>query len=105
MDRFTELLNFFFFNDPATTEIYTLSLHDALPISAAGFTLNVAAVRALAAGADAVILGRGDTKDPAALAASVRTSITAAVAADRLPIARLREAVRRLALLMGAATC
>src|SRR5438477_2800176 len=29
---------FFFFNDPATTEIYTLSLHDALPISAADFT-------------------------------------------------------------------
>src|SRR5258707_5207085 len=26
-------LIFFFFNDPATTEIYTLSLHDALPIS------------------------------------------------------------------------
>src|ERR1039458_10658644 len=25
----------FFFNDPATTEIYTLSLHDALPISSA----------------------------------------------------------------------
>src|SRR5258708_37549420 len=25
---------FFFFNDTATTEIYTLSLHDALPISA-----------------------------------------------------------------------
>src|SRR5438067_5008464 len=24
---------FLFFNDPATTEIYTLSLHDALPIS------------------------------------------------------------------------
>src|SRR2546429_4083554 len=24
---------FFFFNDPATTEIYTFSLHDALPIS------------------------------------------------------------------------
>jgi len=23
---------FFFFNDTATTEIYTLSLHDALPI-------------------------------------------------------------------------
>src|SRR2546422_7701583 len=28
-------LLFFFFNDTATTEIYTLSLHDALPISAA----------------------------------------------------------------------
>src|SRR5256885_12716608 len=26
---------FFFFNDPATTEIYPLSLHDALPISPA----------------------------------------------------------------------
>src|SRR5438067_6429375 len=27
------MLSFFFFNDTATTEIYTLSLHDALPIS------------------------------------------------------------------------
>src|SRR3989441_4837511 len=27
---------FFFFNDTATTEIYTLSLHDALPICPAG---------------------------------------------------------------------
>src|SRR2546430_17704670 len=27
---------FFFFNDTATTEIYTLSLHDALPILLAG---------------------------------------------------------------------
>src|SRR3712207_9202318 len=30
---YTSLI-FFFFNDTATTEIYTLSLHDALPISA-----------------------------------------------------------------------
>src|SRR2546429_10016227 len=29
-------LFFFFFNDTATTEIYTLSLHDALPISPGG---------------------------------------------------------------------
>src|SRR5438034_7433783 len=29
----TRLILFFFFNDTATTEIYTLSLHDALPIS------------------------------------------------------------------------
>src|SRR3712207_8641708 len=28
----TKLTVFFFFNDTATTEIYTLSLHDALPI-------------------------------------------------------------------------
>ena len=27
------MIFFFFFNDTATTEIYTLSLHDALPIS------------------------------------------------------------------------
>src|SRR2546422_5410904 len=27
------IILFFFFNDTATTEIYTLSLHDALPIS------------------------------------------------------------------------
>src|SRR3712207_7455600 len=27
------IISFFFFNDTATTEIYTLSLHDALPIS------------------------------------------------------------------------
>src|SRR5688572_31168828 len=37
MITFTPLLSlffvFFFFNDTATTEIYTLSLHDALPIS------------------------------------------------------------------------
>src|SRR5256885_12702030 len=29
----TRVALFFFFNDTATTEIYTLSLHDALPIS------------------------------------------------------------------------
>src|SRR2546425_785868 len=57
----------FFFNDTATTEIYTLSLHDALPISAAGAIPVVAHVgrpgteathelaeQALALGADAV---------------------------------------------------
>src|SRR5436190_16768535 len=40
------LFFFFFFNDTATTEIYTLSLHDALPISAApcaGWQGNAAA--------------------------------------------------------------
>src|SRR2546425_280061 len=33
----------FFFNDTATTEIYTLSLHDALPISGVQLTLVVVA--------------------------------------------------------------
>src|SRR2546429_5122629 len=31
--RRLRIIFFFFFNDTATTEIYTLSLHDALPIS------------------------------------------------------------------------
>src|SRR5215510_11126035 len=31
--RLPQLILVFFFNDPATTEIYTLSLHDALPIT------------------------------------------------------------------------
>ena len=29
---FLKIIFYFFFNDTATTEIYTLSLHDALPI-------------------------------------------------------------------------
>src|SRR5256885_13363956 len=39
----TSLFSFFFFNDTATTEIYTLSLHDALPISS-GRAANRAAM-------------------------------------------------------------
>src|SRR2546422_1149830 len=39
---------FFFFNDTATTEIYTLSLHDALPIS----RLSVAEERGQHRGSD-----------------------------------------------------
>src|SRR2546425_8951063 len=50
--------SFFFFNDTATTEIYTLSLHDALPISppARGPARSVAqhGVRARAGGRRAV---------------------------------------------------
>src|SRR3989442_12056979 len=41
-------LFFFFFNDTATTEIYTLSLHDALPISIAS--------------EDSVSIGRGGAR-------------------------------------------
>src|SRR5256885_8323468 len=35
MRRELPVVSFFFFNDTATTEIYTLSLHDALPICSA----------------------------------------------------------------------
>src|SRR5580765_1897547 len=38
--RLSQVVLFFFFNDSATTEIYTLSLHDALPISY-GFIASV----------------------------------------------------------------
>jgi len=37
---------FFFFNDTATTEIYTLSLHDALPISSATPTASASSCSA-----------------------------------------------------------
>src|SRR5215216_8037020 len=41
---------FFFFNDTATTEIYTLSLHDALPISSRTCPPSSAASSSLAVG-------------------------------------------------------
>src|SRR3989337_1048275 len=40
VSRVTLLFFFFFFNDTATTEIYTLSLHDALPIYRKSTRLN-----------------------------------------------------------------
>ena len=50
---------FFFFNDTATTEIYTLSLHDALPICA----LEGAAVGAGTGVVGAALAGIGIPKD------------------------------------------
>src|SRR2546428_12184192 len=51
----TGLLFFvFFFNDTATTEIYTLSLHDALPISAVAEVVDVVGVAAPLAQLDQV---------------------------------------------------
>src|SRR2546422_11707508 len=44
--RLSLCFSLFFFNDTATTEIYTLSLHDALPILAGHF-LGLAAARNL----------------------------------------------------------
>src|SRR3712207_7551494 len=72
------MIVFFFFNDTATTEIYTLSLHDALPISLP-FVLVcwlVAAVMALGAiAASDAFLEQRDLQaacDGAALAAANR---------------------------------
>src|SRR2546422_6141226 len=52
---------FFFFNDTATTEIYTLSLHDALPIFAVA-----GKIFGDLAGRSALILGAGDMAELAA---------------------------------------
>src|SRR5476649_2437219 len=43
-DRYSDFF-FFFFNDTATTEIYTLSLHDALPISSLPMPVPMAVIR------------------------------------------------------------
>src|SRR5258708_21697196 len=48
------LSSFFFFNDTATTEIYTLSLHDALPISPAGILRTAACSSATLSENDAI---------------------------------------------------
>src|SRR4051812_49762621 len=57
---------FFFFNDTATTEIYTLSLHDALPICLEQEPGQVAAVGLLDGGQerveDAVLRDRESTR-------------------------------------------
>src|SRR5690348_17710196 len=53
------LFLFFFFNDPATPEIYTLSLHDALPISAGRVRLAVRHGRLGDRGTERLGRGRG----------------------------------------------
>src|SRR5437899_7126704 len=53
---------FFFFNDTATTEIYTLSLHDALPISGFSAIAQRASASAKAAGLRTVSRKSADRK-------------------------------------------
>src|SRR5256885_17270673 len=48
------ILCFFFFNDTATTEIYTLSLHDALPISLSWYDLKSEQAKVLLSGKTAI---------------------------------------------------
>src|SRR2546429_7174894 len=68
---------FFFFNDTATTEIYTLSLHDALPISMGiGTILEARKI---------LLLATGRAKS-AAIAKSIEGPITSAVSASALQL-------------------
>src|SRR5260221_9800495 len=61
------LLIFFFFNDTATTEIYTLSLHDALPICR-GHPLALRVFLGRAVQLDEVVIDRADRVDEDRLA-------------------------------------
>src|SRR2546422_9618505 len=54
---------FFFFNDTATTEIYTLSLHDALPISGVERAGELRGDQTAAAGQPAAVPARGRRRD------------------------------------------
>src|SRR5215203_6437825 len=60
--RFCILVFFFFFNDTATTEIYTLSLHDALPISRWSPALVGALMSATMVALKIVLHSRADRK-------------------------------------------
>src|SRR5260221_11635759 len=74
--RRTESCSLYIFNDTATTEIYTLSLHDALPIClrrvlVAGFAGNVVSMTLLAA--SALLLGASDIAFGILLLATARS--------------------------------
>src|SRR2546429_5288873 len=68
--QYHSMLHLFFFNDTATTEIYTLSLHDALPISGGGVLADRVAQFAMAA-REALASGIA-VNNPAAFAAALR---------------------------------
>src|SRR5215204_7797302 len=93
---FLSFFFFFFFNDTATTEIYTLSLHDALPISRPPTARSSACPRPASARASstapaathrrAVVAGRRQTTStPAALRTSRPRQRRAKVAAAACP--------------------
>src|SRR6266511_1625121 len=89
---FIFLLFFFFFNDTATTEIYTLSLHDALPILPAGSTAIGCGDSAASA---ALRLGTGFAGTlPAALGCPNPTRAATAAAARTVPSTPISAATR-----------
>src|SRR5256885_16593407 len=89
--RHAMTLLFFFFNDPATTEIYTLSLHDALPISSATACVLRLAMLVLTRTADCASMG-SDTGGTRAvkrvLVQSFHEAATAPCARASKPITR-----------------
>src|SRR5437016_12172330 len=63
---------FFFFNDTATTEIYTLSLHDALPIY--DFALNASFDEVRPENYDALVIAGGRAPEYLRLRSEEHTS-------------------------------
>src|SRR5258708_26542830 len=63
----------FFFNDTATTEIYTLSLHDALPISVGGEAVlaDKALIAAIEEHSDEIEIELAENADPQVLLAKL----------------------------------
>src|SRR5256884_7327069 len=78
---------FFFFNDTATTEIYTLSLHDALPISARNVVGNCHC-----AGTDA--RGRGRERDADGAVGPCRDGRAAGVGLHEVAAGQDRKSTR-----------
>src|SRR6266404_1551460 len=75
------MLFFFFFNDTATTEIYTLSLHDALPTSATRQSNHLSGPDPSLMRSDSKTLGSGL---PTAAASSRAISMTLAASPARI---------------------
>src|SRR3712207_2893018 len=78
-------LIFFFFNDTATTEIYTLSLHDALPIYILGVAVGVAVdvgPVVVHGGVHGQLVGEGDLRPAPAPGQDHRAGEPAVVAPD-----------------------
>src|SRR3712207_8923890 len=71
---------FFFFNDTATTEIYTLSLHDALPILLSSRTSSLCRC--------------GSSSRSPGTNGSVRESVVRPPKGDRVALARDRKSTR-----------
>src|SRR3712207_7721157 len=72
------MLIFFFFNDTATTEIYTLSLHDALPISRSTTSASRSSSAGSSTGAasgSARAPGEGRSRSGSAPAATSRSTV------------------------------
>src|SRR2546430_13621671 len=80
------LVFFFFFNDTATTEIYTLSLHDALPISITTQEIPGMSPRAIASRASFASDAAGASQ----------TTRSAGAPTVMVPVPRARRKIRAL---------